>query len=156
MAASHIAHNCQVGDGVILANGALLGGYVTVHDRAFLSASTMVHQFCRVGMLAILQGGTVATQDVPPFTAAHSVNELCGLNVVGLRRAGYAAQERLELKRLYHQLFRAGINLRQAIAQAKQQFTSKAAGIMFEFLENTKRGVCADDGSKLTDEPEQE
>jgi UDP-N-acetylglucosamine acyltransferase len=146
MAAAHVAHNCRVGNSVILANGALLGGYVAIDDRVFLSGSCMVHQFCRVGITAMTQGGTVITQDLPPFTMARHVNELCGLNVVGLRRAGLTPADRLELKRLYHALFRSGKNLRQAVAEAKQIFQGKSAKIMLEFLETAKRGVCSDRG----------
>jgi UDP-N-acetylglucosamine acyltransferase len=91
MAHCHVAHNCHVGEHVILANGALLGGHVTVDDRAFISGNCAVHQFVRIGMLALTQGGTVVTQDLPPYTIAHNVNELCGLNAVGLRRAGFAS-----------------------------------------------------------------
>jgi len=152
MAAAHVAHNCRVGNSVILANGALLGGYVSVDDRAFLSASSMVHQFCRVGAVALTQGGTVLTQDLPPFTIGRRVNELCGLNVVGLRRAGFTSEERLELKQIYHAVFRAGTKLREAVAEAKKRFPSKTARVLFEFLENTKRGICGDTGPG--DEPE--
>ena len=102
MANAHVAHNCVIGDHVILANGALLAGHVVVQDRAFISGNCCVHQFCRVGTLALMQGGSVITQDLPPFTMMHRVNELCGLNSVGLRRAGFTAEQRLELKRLYH------------------------------------------------------
>ena len=72
-----------------LANGALLAGHAVVQDRAFISGNCLVHQFCRVGTLALMQGGSAISQDLPPFTMAHRVNELCGLNVVGLRRAGF-------------------------------------------------------------------
>ena len=99
-----MAHNCVVGDHVILANGALLGGHVVVQDRAFISGNCLVHQFCRVGTLALMQGGSAISQDLPPFTVALRDNEICGLNVVGLRRAGFTAEQRLELKRLYHLL----------------------------------------------------
>ena len=89
MASAHIGHNCAVGSQVIIANGALLGGHVTVQDRAFISGTCLVHQFTRVGTLAIMQGGAGVSKDVPPFTVARGVNGICGLNVVGLRRAGF-------------------------------------------------------------------
>ena len=146
MANAHVGHNCVVGDHVILANGALLGGYAVVQDRAFVSGNCCVHQFCRVGTLAIMQGSSAASQDLPPFTMMHRVNELCGLNSVGLRRAGYTAEQRLELKRLYHMLFRSGKNLRDALAGAKKDFTSPAAKILLDFMSGTKRGFCADTG----------
>jgi UDP-N-acetylglucosamine acyltransferase len=145
MACSHVGHNSVVGDHVILANGALLAGHVTVQDRAFISGNCAVHQFTRVGTLAIMQGGAFVSQDVPPFTVAQcGPNAICGLNAVGLRRAGLTAEQRLELKRLYHALFRSGKNLRTAVAEAQKTFTGAAAQTMLEFVAGAKRGVCSD------------
>ena len=144
MAHSHVAHNCLVGDHAIVANGALLAGHVTVQDRAFISGNCLVHQFVRVGTLAMMQGGSAISKDLPPFTVALRDNEMCGLNIIGLRRAGFSAEERLELKTLYHALFRSGRNLREALIEARQQFTSAAAKTMLEFVAAAKRGVCAD------------
>ena len=144
MACSHVAHNCVVGNHVILANGALLGGHAIVQDRAFISGNSLVHQFCRVGTLAIMQGGSAISKDLPPFTVARGSNGICGLNTIGLRRAGFSAEERLELKKLYHFLFRSGIMLRAALAEANKRFTTPGAINLLEFVANTKRGVCAD------------
>lgn len=144
MAHCHVAHNCQVGDCVILANGALLGGHVSVADRAFISGNCLVHQFVRVGTLALMQGGSAISKDLPPFTVARGDNHICGLNTVGLRRAGLTPAERLELRQLYHALFRQGRNLGAAVAEARNRFTSGPAKIMLEFLRGSKRGVCAD------------
>jgi UDP-N-acetylglucosamine acyltransferase len=146
MAHCHVGHNCHVGDQVIIANGALLGGHASVADRAFISGNCLVHQFVRVGMLALMQGGSAVSTDLPPFTMVHDVNRLCGLNTIGLRRAGMTAAERLELRQLYRALFRKGLNLRAAIAAAKTQFTSPASVVMLEFLRSAKRGVCSDAG----------
>ena len=143
---SHVAHNCLIGNRVILAGGALLAGHVTVQDRAFISGNCLVHQFTRVGTLAIMQGGSAVSQDLPPFTVAVRENEICGLNLVGLRRAGFTTEQRLELKRLYHALFRSGMNLRTAIAEARKEFGSPTAVVMLDFLMSAKRGVCADVG----------
>lgn len=144
MAGSHVAHNCHLGDYVILANGALLGGHASVADGAFISGHCLVHQFTRVGTLAIMQGGAGVSKDVPPFTIAMGVNMICGLNTVGLRRAGHAAEARLELKQLYHLLFRGDQNLRHAVAAAREKFFSATAREMIEFVAAAKRGVCAD------------
>ena len=146
MANAHVAHNCAVGDHVILANGALLGGYVVVQDRAFVSGNCLVHQFTRVGTLAIMQGGSAISEDLPPFTVARRINEICGLNVVGLRRAGFTAEQRMELKRLYHLLFRSGKNLRAAVTEARKPFASAPAKAMLDFITEAKHGVCADIG----------
>jgi UDP-N-acetylglucosamine acyltransferase len=146
MAHSHVAHNCQLGDHVIVANGALLAGHVTVEDRAFISGNCVVHQFVRVGKLAIMQGGSAISQDLPPFIIAQGVNRICGLNAVGLRRAGFSAEQRLELKQLYHALFRSGKNMRLAVTEARKSFSSPAAKVLLDFVAGSPRGVCADAG----------
>ena len=147
MASAHVAHNCIVGDHVIMANGALLGGYAIVQDRAFISGNCCVHQFCRVGTLALMQGNSAISKDLPPFTLALRVNEMCGLNSVGLRRAGFTTEQRLELKRLYHRLFRSGENLRSALAGAQKEFTGPPAKVLLDFVAGAKRGFCADSGT---------
>jgi UDP-N-acetylglucosamine acyltransferase len=143
---SHVAHNCAIGNHVILAGGALLAGHVTLHDRAFISGNCLIHQYTRVGTLAMMQGGAMISQDLPPFAMAHHGNEMCGLNITGLRRAGFNAEERLELKQLYRTLFRSGMNLPAAIALATSdgQFKRRPSQLMLEFVATSKRGVCAD------------
>jgi UDP-N-acetylglucosamine acyltransferase len=155
MANGHVGHNCEVGNHVIMANGALLAGHVTVQDRAFISGNCLVHQFTRVGTLTMMQGGAGIGQDLPPFTIAMGVNTICGLNIIGLRRAGYSAEQRLELKQLYKFLFRSGKNLRAAVAEAREKFTSPGAKIMLEFVAAAKRGVCADLGASTRDNDEE-
>jgi UDP-N-acetylglucosamine acyltransferase len=144
MANAHVGHNCLVGDHVIIANGALLAGHVEVGDRVFISGNCLIHQFCRVGTLALMQGGSAISQDLPPYTVAQRGNEICGLNIIGLRRAGFTAEQRLELKQLYRALFRSGMNLRTAIEAARKGFTSPMAKNMLDFVASAKRGVCSD------------
>ena len=144
MAHCHVAHDCQVGNHVIIANGALLGGHVTVADRALVSGNCLVHQFVRVGTLAMMQGGSAISKDLPPYTIARGDNSICGLNTVGLRRAGFAPADRLELKQLYHALFRNGLPLRAALAAAEQKFSSMPAKTMLAFIATSKRGICFD------------
>ena len=146
MANSHVAHNCRLGDLVILANGVLLGGHVILNDRAFLSGNCIVHQFVRVGTMALMQGGSAISKDLPPYTVACGGNGICGLNTVGLRRAGLTPAERLELKQLYRTLFREGRNLRAAVAHAREKFSSAPAKVMLDFLAGSTRGVCSDVG----------
>jgi len=148
---SHVAHNCALGDHVILAGGALLAGHVTVADRAFISGNCLVHQFVRVGTLALMQGGAAISKDLPPFTVARGDNGICGLNTVGLRRAGFSAAQRLELKRLYHALFRSGLPLREGLAAAQTEFTGEAACTLIRFVAATRRGICADTGHRPDD-----
>lgn len=143
MANVHIGHNCRVGNNVILANGTLLAGHVEVGDRVMLGGGSAVHQFCRVGTLAMLQGLRPLSQDLPPYTVAGPrLNTLAGLNVIGLRRAGFNDELRLEIKRLYRLLFRSGQNLPAAVEQAEREFTSPAAWVMIEFIKTSQRGVC--------------
>jgi UDP-N-acetylglucosamine acyltransferase len=144
MAHCHVAHNCWIGDHIIIANGALLGGHVTVADRAFISGNCLVHQFVRVGTLAIMQGGSAISKDLPPYTVARGDNGMSGLNTVGLRRAGVPPAERLELKQLYHLLFRSGTKLSAAVDEGRNRFLSPSAKVMFEFLAGCTRGVCSD------------
>jgi UDP-N-acetylglucosamine acyltransferase len=149
---SHLAHNVGLGDYVVVAGGALVAGHVKVDDRAFISGNCLLHQFVHVGTLALMQGGSAISKDLPPYTVARGVNGICGLNTIGLRRAGLAAPERLELKQLYHALFRSGTNLRHALAAARERFTSESARGLVEFVAASKRGVCPDVGKQPIEE----
>jgi UDP-N-acetylglucosamine acyltransferase len=144
MAHSHVGHNSLVGNNNVIANGALLGGHVVVQDRVFISGTCMIHQFVRIGSYALMQGGSGISKDLPPYTVARGNNHICGLNTIGLRRAGFSAAERLELKRLYKALFRSGTTMRAAVETAAREFTSPRAQALIEFVRASKRGVCAD------------
>lgn len=146
MANAHVGHNSQLGNQIIMANGALLGGHVTVSDRVFISGNCLVHQFVRIGTLAMMQGGSAISLDLPPFTVARGDNGICGLNVVGLRRAAFSPEQRRELKRLYLILFRGGRKLREAVEEAREDFRSEPARVMLDFVAATRRGICADTG----------
>ena len=144
---SHVGHNCVMGNHVILAGGALLAGHAVAQDRAFISGNCLIHQFTRVGALAMMQGGSAVSKDLPPFTIALHQNEICGLNIIGLRRAGFTSEQRLKLKAAYRLLFRSGKNLRAAIAEAQRQFIDGPARTLVDFVATAKRGVCSDIGS---------
>lgn len=146
MANSHIGHNSVIGNQNTLANGALIGGHVILADRAFISGNCMIHQFVRIGSYALMQGGTGITKDLPPFTIAHSINQISGLNTVGLRRAGFAPDIRTELKKAYHLLFRNKSGKTEAIRQARLQCPSSEATMLIDFVAESTRGVCADKG----------
>jgi len=154
---SHVGHNATLGGHVTLAGGAMLAGHVTVGDRAILSGNCLVHQFVRIGPLAMIQGGTAISQDLPPFCIAHGVNSLAGLNIVGLRRAGFTDGQRLELRKLYRLLFRGSGLLRERIEKARNEFSSEPTRLLIEFVASSKRGVCSrsgrgDDGEETADE----
>lgn len=142
MAHSHVGHNSAIGDQVIVANGGLIGGHVTVEDRVFISGNCLIHQFVRVGRLALMQGGSAISKDLPPFTIATGDNAICGLNTIGLRRAGIDSAERLELRRLYHLLFLSAKNIKLAAAEAGPLFSSAPAQELLAFVEKSRRGVC--------------
>jgi UDP-N-acetylglucosamine acyltransferase len=144
MAHCHVAHNTVVGNNVIIANGTLFGGHVVVEDRAIISGNCLVHQFVRIGSLAMMQGGSAISKDLPPFTIARGDNGMCGLNIIGLRRAGFTAEQRLDLKGLYHFLFRGGRKRRAAIDEARSLFTSEPCRQLIEFVSASTRGICRD------------
>ena len=151
MATCHVGHNVVIGDHTVICNYATLAGHVVIQDRAFVSGTCLMHQFTRVGALSLMQGGAAISKDLPPFCIARGNNGLCGLNSVGLRRAGFTSEQRLELKKLYHLLFRSGQKLRLALNAASMEFTSEPARQMIEFVAAARRGVLADTG-KRTDE----
>lgn len=144
MANSHVAHNCELGNDVIMANNALLGGYVQVGDGVFISGNAVVHQFCHIGRLAMLSGLSGASKDIPPFCVLLNMesNLLAGLNVVGMRRAGIGAAERTAIKKVYQLLFRQELNIQQALDQVRDAFPDGPAAELWQFVENSKRGVC--------------
>jgi len=119
MANSHAAHDVTVGDRVVLVNGTLLAGHVTVGDACTLSGCALVHQWVKVGRLAMLSGGVEISCDIPPFAVARGRNQIVGMNVIGMRRAGMTPGQRGVLKRLFVELLQPGINFAQATAKAR-------------------------------------
>ncbi len=143
MANAHLGHNARVGDGVVIANGSMLGGYVELGDRVFVGGGSVFHQFVRVGRGAMIQGLSAFSKDVPPFTLGAERNNVWGLNVVGLRRGGFAAAERAEIKEAFRLLYGAGLNVSQALAAARERTWGAAAAEFWAFVEGArKRGVC--------------
>jgi UDP-N-acetylglucosamine acyltransferase len=155
MAHAHVAHNCQLGNHIVLASGALMAGHVAIADRAIISGNCLLHQFVRVGTLALMQGGSAISKDLPPFTVATGQNTICGLNVIGLRRNGFTSEQRLEIKRLYRTLFRNNLSLQAAIATAQREFSSQVAHTMIQFVAASQRGVCRDPGRGYQIEPDE-
>lgn len=154
MAYSHVGHNCHVSDDVKLANGALLAGHVQVGEKSFISGNAAVHQFVRIGELVMLAGVHRASTDVPPFTVSVH-NRLAGLNIIGMRRAGFTSAERSEIKHLFRVLFRSAAPFRAALEQHAPQAQSAPARRMIEFLRApTRRGImrCAT-RARNADEP---
>ncbi len=156
MGSTHLAHDVHVGNHVIAANNVVLGGHVVIGDRAFLGGNSAYHQFIRVGTLAICQGLSGQTKDVPPFTISAGMNGIAGLNVIGMRRAGLDAAARADVKRAFTLLYRAGHNVRQALDLAQDQSWTAHAQTFWEFVRSaTKKGICGwIGGRRKTDDVE--
>ncbi|GBD26323.1 Acyl-[acyl-carrier-protein]--UDP-N-acetylglucosamine O-acyltransferase [bacterium HR30] len=141
---THVAHDCQIGNRVIVANGTQLGGHVIVEDYAVIGALSGVHQFVRVGESAIVGGGSMVTQDVPPFcNATGNRATLHGLNVVGLTRRGFSPELIRQLKRAYRIVFRSGLTVAEAVARVRAEMPNVPEVERFiRFVETSSRGVC--------------
>jgi len=138
---AHVAHDCQIGDHTIVANNVMLAGHVVIEDRAFLSGAAGVHQFCRVGRLALVGGQAHLTQDVPPFVLIDGVStSAVGLNRVGLRRAGYTPADIAQLKAAYQLIYRSGLPWREVLVRLQDQFAAGPAAAFYEFLSTSTRG----------------
>ena len=144
MAGTHLGHNCRIGNDVIIANNCLLAGYVQVGDGAFLGGGAIFHQFVRIGRLTMIQGGSQQSKDVPPFLIAAELARIFGVNVLGLRRAGFPAADRDEIRRAFKLLCRSGLNTQQALEKAEGMEFGEAAREFFEFLKTpSKRGIAS-------------
>lgn len=139
----HIAHDCVIGDDVILANSIQMAGHVTVDDRAIISGLVPIHQFVRVGTFAFVGGGSRVNQDVPPYTkAVGNPVHLYGLNSVGLQRAGFSPDVKLALKKAYRLVFNSHLTVSQGIGRARTEIPAVAEVETFlRFIEASQRGV---------------
>jgi UDP-N-acetylglucosamine acyltransferase len=141
MVNSHVAHDCRLGDYCILANNVMLAGHVQVDDRAYVSGAVGVHQFCRVGRLAMVGGQAHVVKDVPPFVTVDGVStRVVGLNLVGLRRAGFQPAEIAQLKAAYRVIFRSGQLWETILAELSHEFTSGPAAEFAAFFRHNRRG----------------
>ncbi len=141
MVNAHIAHDCHLGHDIILANNVLLAGHVTVGDRAYLSGAVGVHQFCRIGQFAMVGGQAHITKDVPPFVTIDGVSSrVVGLNLVGLKRAGFTPEEIGQLKAAYRMAFRSGLRWDAMLFEMRQRFATGRAAALHAFMAETKRG----------------
>jgi UDP-N-acetylglucosamine acyltransferase len=140
----HLAHDCHVGEGVVLANMVQLAGHVTVEDRVIVSGVTAVHQFTRIGRNAIVGGCSRVSKDVPPFVkAVGNPMKLYGLNSIGLQRNGFSPETILELKRAYRLLFRSDLNIAQAIERVAVDVDQiPEVKQLVDFVETSERGVA--------------
>jgi UDP-N-acetylglucosamine acyltransferase len=143
MALAHMAHNSSLGNHVIVINGALIGGYVEIQDRALISGNCVVHQFCRVGQLAMMRGGSRASRDIPPFCISDWEHTVRALNLVGLKRAGFDRERIGALKAAFKILFFQRRNMKQAVQQVEAEVTPTADVLyLLDFIRSSKRGVA--------------
>ena len=141
MVGAHVAHDCTLGDGVIVTNNTMLGGHVTVDDKAYVSGGVAVHQFCRIGRLAMVGGLARVRQDVPPFvTVDGGTTMVVGLNKVGLRRAGFTPREFADLKAAYRLIYRSGLSWEETLETLRVEFPSGPAAEFLPFFTSGKRG----------------
>jgi UDP-N-acetylglucosamine acyltransferase len=144
MAYSHVAHDCQIGNGVVMANGATLAGHILIEDFAIIGGLTAIHQFCRVGAYAIIGGVSGILLDIPPYTKAQGVRaKLFGLNSVGLKRANFSEETIRALKKAYRIIFRSSLTLEKALRQVGEDEISQMLEVQhfLEFIKCSKRGI---------------
>ena len=143
MAQAHVAHDCQIGSDVIMANAATLAGHVEIADRANVGAYSGVHQFCRVGREAFVGGYSVVVKDAPPFAIIQGNHAKCyGLNRVGMRRRGYAKEVIENLNHAYRLLLSSKLNTTQALERIREEISGcEEVDLLVEFIETSKRGV---------------
>ncbi len=141
MVNSHIAHDCHVGNHVVIVNNVLLAGHVTVGNRAYLSGAAAAHQFCRIGAYAMVGGQAHLSQDVPPFvTLDGKTTTVVGLNIIGLRRAGFSSEDIDQLKQAYRVIYRSGLTWIETMRTLSVTFTTGPAAQFLPFLSTGKRG----------------
>jgi UDP-N-acetylglucosamine acyltransferase len=140
MATAHVAHDCNIGDDVTMANAVLLAGHVTIGERAFLGGAFSLHQFCRIGRLAIVAGNEALNQDVPPFAAVR-YGGLKGYNAVGCRRAKIAAESLTAIRACYYRMRRMR-NLHAAVQSIREEVPQVPEVVeLVDFITSSKRGI---------------
>jgi UDP-N-acetylglucosamine acyltransferase len=143
MVGSHVAHDCTVGSECLFANSAVIGGHVEVGDRALLSGNSAVHQFCRVGRLGLLSGASATSKDIPPFWVMQEVNQVCGVNTIGMRRAGIPAAEIMAVRRAFALIYKERLPIPAALLRIEAEFGAfPAIRELVAFVRSSKRGIC--------------
>jgi UDP-N-acetylglucosamine acyltransferase len=143
MSSGHVAHNCKVGNRTVIASCALLAGYVELEDQAFVSGGVVIHQFSKIGTLAMIGGNTRVNSDVPPYFLYSDFNVAAkGLNMVGLKRAGFGLDEIRKLKDAYKLLYRSNLKLEDALARIDAEIDSPHARHLTQFIRSSERGIC--------------
>lgn len=145
MTSGHIAHNCVLGDDIVVASCALVAGYAEIESRAFISGGVVIHQFSRIGELAMIGGNTRVNSDVPPYFLCTDFNVAArGLNMVGLKRAGISLEEIRLLKSAYRLLYRSGLKQAEALVRIELELASKCTLHLVDFVRKSQRGICGE------------
>ena len=143
MTSGHIAHNAIIGNQTVIASCALIAGYVEVENEAFISGGVVVHQYSKIGRLAMIGGNTRVNSDVPPFFLYSGFDVAAkGLNMVGLKRAGFLLGEVSVLKKAYRLLYRTGLKLDDALSRIEGELTGEHVRHLVRFIRASKRGIC--------------
>jgi len=142
MVNSHVAHDCRIGNRCILTNGSLVGGHCTLEDNVYLSGNSAVHQFVRVGRLALLSGCSATTKDIPPFVIQQGIDNVVGVNVIGMRRAGLSGTQINAVRRAFRLLYREELVLPAALAKIEQELGRvDAVAELLAFIRQSSRGI---------------
>ena len=143
MTSGHIAHDCRIGNNTIICSCALVAGYVEIQDQAFISGGVVIHQFSKIGRLAMVGGNTRVNLDAPPFFLYSGFDiEARGLNMVGLRRAGFIGSQVNTLKKTYRLLFRTGLKQDEALKRIEEEIGGEFSQEVVEFVKSSARGIC--------------
>jgi UDP-N-acetylglucosamine acyltransferase len=154
MTSGHIAHNCRIGNRTVIASCALVAGFVEVEDQAFISGGVVIHQFSKIGRLAMIGGNTRINSDLPPYFLYTDFNVAArGLNLVGLKRAGFTLAEVKALKTAYRILYGSGLKLEEALARIEAEVPTEHARHLISFIRSSKRGICRPAPSDLSTTP---
>lgn len=143
MVGTHLGHDCILGDNNIIANNNMLGGHITLGNHCFLGGGAGIHQFARIGDYVMLQGHASISQDIPPYVTAAGLNNIVGLNSIGLRRGGFEPATRKEIKRVYQLFYHQNLNRQQALEASETESWGEEAQIFINFLsKKSKLGYC--------------
>ncbi len=143
MTSGHIAHNAHIGDGTVIASCSLVAGYVEIENQAFISGGVGIHQYSKIGRLAMVGGIARVNVDLPPFFLySGGYVKARGLNVVGLRRAGFSREDRAALKAAYGLLYRSGLKLEDALVRIETEIPTEHTRHLVRFIRSSKRGIC--------------
>jgi UDP-N-acetylglucosamine acyltransferase len=143
MTSGHIAHNSKIGNNCVIASCALVAGHVEVEDQAFISGGVVIHQYSKIGRLAMIGGNSRVNSDVPPYFLYSDFNVSAkGLNLIGLRRAGFSKEEIGALKSAYRILYRSGLKLEEALGRIEAELDTEHTRHLVRFIRSSKRGIC--------------